>query len=191
VNSDDPTQEGFFNLTDLPDDITRAIAQVAIEWSDLESAVERIIWLLAEIPRDTFGACITTHMNITGRMEVVLALADHRHPGSQITSDLIKLVEVTRKKLSPLRNAIIHGRWVSPLAMYGDHYASVSMFQARGELKSTSRAWTAPMLRNVFERIARATRQYRLILGRFREAAPQAKPGGILVAQIQVPARDS
>jgi len=189
IMTTDPTLSGDYTLTTLPPDIAAAIAQVAIEWSDMESALERLIWRLADIPYDSFGACITTHMPMSGRADAALALCKERHPTLPATADLERLIDVIRRFLSPLRNHVIHGRWAEPLPMYGDHFAAVAAFQARGELKDKSSPYTAKDLADVAARIARATHQLRLILGQYLTAREQALPGKLLVSQILVPPR--
>jgi hypothetical protein len=114
-----------------------AIGMVAAEWSYLESVIEAAIWTLADVTSEDVGFAITAHLSLRAKLEMLETLFNLREPqGSLRLATLPAIRKSILNDLSPRRNRVIHGRWVS-----GSH-GSPMMFtvQARGTLKRSQKS---------------------------------------------------
>jgi hypothetical protein len=121
-------------LDHIPEEHLRGIGLVALAWSYLEGAVERVIWRLARL-NDHRGQAMTTHMSMPARVNAMNALASHEFPSENQTAELEKIGNHIIKNLAPKRNGIVHSRVI--------HFENMEFslrvhYKARGKLEKST-----------------------------------------------------
>ena len=117
-------------LDHIPGEHLRGIGIVALAWSFLEGATERLIWRLARLT-DKRGQAFTTHMSMPARLDALLALANHEFPDEKPTPRLKEITEHIRKTLAPNRNEIVHSRVIKFDSL---DFAFRTHYKARGKI---------------------------------------------------------
>lgn len=94
--------------------IYNLVGQIASAWAHFEHAIDRIIWVLAEIPPER-GACITGQMmGVWPRFNTVVALLTLRSKAETQLHPLINSVNKMSgrcRDVGEQRNRIIHDPW--------------------------------------------------------------------------------
>ena len=93
----------------IPDTHLRAIGLIAITWSQLENAIERIIWRVGNLD-DNRGQAITTHMSMKARLDAACAITLLEFPTSSGLMALQGLRKKINGSLANKRNKAIHNR---------------------------------------------------------------------------------
>ncbi|HEV3159070.1 MAG TPA: hypothetical protein VGZ89_03675 [Xanthobacteraceae bacterium] len=117
-------------LDHIPDPHLRGIGLVALAWSYMEGALERVIWRLSRL-NDMRGRAFTTHMSLPARLDTLLALANHEFPKEKQTDRLKGIKEHILKTLSPKRNEIVHSRVIKFDEI---EVAFLTHYKARGKI---------------------------------------------------------
>ncbi|OKO73614.1 hypothetical protein [Bradyrhizobium sp. NAS96.2] len=94
-----------------PPDLLRSeiftIGLVAVYWSYLEHAAERMIWAILEVDAST-GRAITAPIQMRSRLKMLVSLIEARHPP---LLEAVKNIKDTIEKLEADRNLVVHGIW--------------------------------------------------------------------------------
>ena len=181
--------EGFFAMTKpdliykiqldhIPDVDLKGIGLVALTWSYLEGAVERIAWLGAGLSEE-HGLCLTTHTGIKQRYDAALAILRVEFPDSNLVADFKKLENLITSELYGLRNEIVHSRVFYP----GGDTSLRRTYKARGRIKSEIKTIDAEDYQTTAGKILDATNQVVGLLNRLypeverKLGAPPPWPG--------------
>ncbi|MEQ9642604.1 MAG: hypothetical protein RIM84_21445 [Alphaproteobacteria bacterium] len=126
-----PATLPHIDINHIPADDFQGVGRVAVAWSYLEGAVERIAWVCSGITEDQ-GICFTTHAGVKNRYNSSLALLNHELPGAAPTLAL-KALDNEINQLYGRRNEIVHSR-VHYLP--GTSPSLRRVYKARGSIKS-------------------------------------------------------
>ena len=116
-------------LRPIPDDILRAIGLVAVEWTNIENTLGRLLGDLLAL--GTQASAVTTHIPFRTRIDIANTYARERpqiEPElARELSDLLKQIDANRSE----RNLCVHGEWrIHPRS----GRAEVSQMSAHGKI---------------------------------------------------------
>lgn len=120
--------------TQLSDEHLAAIGRVTVAWTELEKALESIVWLLAPLEQPNAQA-VTTHITARAQLDIVRSLARLATRDTALVEKLDNHIKFISKKLSVKRNEAVHSKWFAGK----ENKPSVLTTRARGTLAISAR----------------------------------------------------
>jgi hypothetical protein len=158
------------------------IGRVAAELTEFEGSVEQMIWRLAGLENEVLAGCITSHMNLSEKLDALLELTREAQPKSQLMKLLIEVDKTLRPGTAWQRHLVGPGIWSLGGALgqaTKDSKPPTRKIVKRSRKKYSSEVGTvAPDgLDDIADRIASATYRLRIVFAamRQREALPKVK----------------
>jgi len=149
------------------------IGRVAAELTEFEGSVEQMMWKLAGIENEVLAGCITSHMNLSEKLDSLLELTREAHPKSMLMKLLIEVDKTLRPGAGWKKHLVGPAIWSLGGALAQatkDNKPAPQKIVKRARKKYSSEVGTvAPDgLDDMADRIASATYRLRVVFSAMR-----------------------
>lgn len=149
------------------------IGRVAAELTEFEGTVEQMIWRLAGLENEVLAGCITSHMNLSEKLDALLELTREAQPNSKLMKLLIEVDKTLRPGAAWKRHLVGPGIWSLSGALgqatKDSKPATLKVLKRSRKKYSSEVGIVAPDgLGDIADRIASATYRLRVVFAAMR-----------------------
>jgi hypothetical protein len=157
------------------------IGRVAAELTEFEGSVEHMIWRLVGLDNEVLAGCLTSHMDLSTKLDVLLELTREARPSSKLMKLLIDVDKTLRPAKAWQKNLIGPAIWSLGGAL--DQATKESKPAKKKIMKRSRRKYSSEVgivapdgLDEVADRIASATYRLRVVFAAMRQQKVSANP---------------
>jgi hypothetical protein len=150
------------------------IGRVAAELTEFEGSVEHMIWRLAGLENEVLAGCLTSHMDLSTKLDALLELTREAHPASKFMKLLIDVDKTLRPTKAWQKHLIGPAIWSLGGAL--DQATKESKPAKKKRMNRSRKKYSSEVgivepdgLDEVADRIASATYRLRIVFAAMRE----------------------
>jgi hypothetical protein len=150
------------------------IGRVAAELTEFEGSVEHMIWRLAGLENDVLAGCLTSHMDLSTKLDALLELTREAQPNSKLMKLLIDVDKTLRPAKAWQKNLVGPAIWSLGGAL--EQATKESKPAKKKIMKRSRRKYSSEVgivapdgLDEIADRIASATYRLRIVFAAMRQ----------------------